>query len=91
MGGMYVTSFIPCTNYQRTNFQAHGFARSPHILKGSRTRSGKMQQEDYIGEIGRNEPPRLVLLLTFVATAFTAIVFWGNPRFRDANAPLLMV
>ena len=36
-----------------------------------------MQQEDYIGEIGRNEPPRLVLLLTFVATAFTAIVFWA--------------
>jgi hypothetical protein len=50
-----------------------------------------MQQEDYIGEIGRNEPPRLVLLLAFVATAFTAIVFWGSPRFRDANAPLLMV
>jgi len=31
--------------------------------------------------------PRLVLLLTFAATAFTAIVFWGSPRFRDANAP----
>jgi 4-amino-4-deoxy-L-arabinose transferase-like glycosyltransferase len=26
-----------------------------------------------------------------LATALTAVVFWGSPRFRDANAPLLMV
>src|SRR5262249_18291905 len=26
-----------------------------------------------------------------LATLVTALVFWGSPRFRDANAPLLML
>jgi 4-amino-4-deoxy-L-arabinose transferase-like glycosyltransferase len=26
-----------------------------------------------------------------LATALTAVLFWGSPRFRDANTPLLMV
>jgi 4-amino-4-deoxy-L-arabinose transferase-like glycosyltransferase len=32
-----------------------------------------------------------LLHVTVLATAVTAIIFWGSPRFRDANAPLLMV
>jgi hypothetical protein len=40
---------------------------------------------------GALPPPWLILHLTFAATVFTAIVFWGHPRFRDANAPILMV
>jgi hypothetical protein len=31
-----------------------------------------------------------VLHLALAATALTALIFWGSPRFRDANAPLLM-
>lgn len=32
-----------------------------------------------------------ILHMAMIATAITAVVFWGSPRFRDANAPLLMV
>jgi 4-amino-4-deoxy-L-arabinose transferase-like glycosyltransferase len=31
-----------------------------------------------------------LLHAAMLATALTALVFWGSPRFRDANAPLLM-
>jgi 4-amino-4-deoxy-L-arabinose transferase-like glycosyltransferase len=33
----------------------------------------------------------LVVHLTMLATVLTAVIFWGCPRFRDANAPLLML
>jgi peptidoglycan/LPS O-acetylase OafA/YrhL len=36
-------------------------------------------------------PPWLAVHGTLLATVLTAIVFWGSPRFRDANAPLLML
>jgi 4-amino-4-deoxy-L-arabinose transferase-like glycosyltransferase len=36
-------------------------------------------------------PAWLALHGTLLATALTAVIFWGSPRFRDANAPLLMV
>jgi len=35
--------------------------------------------------------PWLLMHLSMLATAFTAIVFWGSPRFRDAAAPVAMV
>jgi 4-amino-4-deoxy-L-arabinose transferase-like glycosyltransferase len=38
-----------------------------------------------------NSPGWWLLHAAILATAITAIVFWGSPRFRDANAPLLMV
>jgi len=31
------------------------------------------------------------LHVAVLATVATALIFWGSPRFRDANAPLLMV
>jgi len=40
---------------------------------------------------GATLPKWLVLHLAFAATVFTAFVFWGSPRFRDANPPLLMI
>ena len=36
-------------------------------------------------------PQWLLLHLAFAATVLTAVVFWGSPRFRDANSALLMV
>jgi len=36
-------------------------------------------------------PPWLVLHFTILATVLTAVVFWGSPRFRDANVGVLMV
>jgi 4-amino-4-deoxy-L-arabinose transferase-like glycosyltransferase len=36
-------------------------------------------------------PPWLALHGTLLATVLTCLVFWGCPRFRDANMPLLMV
>lgn len=36
-------------------------------------------------------PAWLALHGTLVATLLTAWIFWGSPRFRDANAPLLMI
>ena len=38
-----------------------------------------------------DSPPWLVLRVTLLATVITALVFWGSPRFRDANTPALMV
>ena len=35
--------------------------------------------------------PWFVLHLTMATGLITALVFWGSPRFRDANAPVLMV
>jgi len=35
--------------------------------------------------------PWLVLHLTIAATIATGVIFWGNPRFRDAATPILMV
>jgi 4-amino-4-deoxy-L-arabinose transferase-like glycosyltransferase len=35
--------------------------------------------------------PWLAVHATILATVVTAVVFWGSPRFRDANAPLLML
>lgn len=32
-----------------------------------------------------------VLHLTMLANWFTVVIFWGDPRFRDANVPVLMV
>lgn len=29
--------------------------------------------------------------LFLLASVVTAVLFWGGPRFRDGNAPLLMV
>lgn len=31
-----------------------------------------------------------LLHVSMLATVLTALIFWGSPRFRDANAPLLM-
>jgi Dolichyl-phosphate-mannose-protein mannosyltransferase len=36
-------------------------------------------------------PAWLVVHGTMLATVLTALIFWGAPRFRDANAPLLML
>jgi 4-amino-4-deoxy-L-arabinose transferase-like glycosyltransferase len=36
-------------------------------------------------------PPWLVMHGTMLATIATALIFWGSPRFRDANLPVLMV
>ena len=36
-------------------------------------------------------PQTLLGNTALAATALTAVLFWGSPRFRDANAPLLMV
>lgn len=36
-------------------------------------------------------PAWLVLHATGLTTAFVALLFWGSPRFRDANASLLML
>ncbi len=36
-------------------------------------------------------PGWLVIHLVMMATVLTAVIFWGSPRFRDANAPLLML
>ena len=33
----------------------------------------------------------LVIRATLLATVVTALMFWGSPRFRDANAPVLMI
>jgi 4-amino-4-deoxy-L-arabinose transferase-like glycosyltransferase len=33
----------------------------------------------------------LVIHAALLATAAAAMIFWGSPRFRDANAPLLML
>lgn len=35
--------------------------------------------------------PWLTLHTTILASVATALIFWGSPRFRDANAALLMV
>jgi 4-amino-4-deoxy-L-arabinose transferase-like glycosyltransferase len=35
--------------------------------------------------------PWLLIHLSIAATIATGIVFWGNPRFRDAAAPMLML
>jgi 4-amino-4-deoxy-L-arabinose transferase-like glycosyltransferase len=43
----------------------------------------------FTGASGR--PGWAVIHLTMLATVITAIIFWGTPRFRDANAPLLML
>jgi 4-amino-4-deoxy-L-arabinose transferase-like glycosyltransferase len=40
---------------------------------------------------GLGAPPWLAVHATLLATVLTALVFWGSPRFRDANAPLLML
>jgi 4-amino-4-deoxy-L-arabinose transferase-like glycosyltransferase len=37
-----------------------------------------------------NGPGWWILHAAVLATALTAMIFWGSPRFRDANAPLLM-
>ncbi len=41
----------------------------------------------------RSENPAAwwALHLTVLSTVLTALIFWGSPRFRDANMPLLMV
>jgi 4-amino-4-deoxy-L-arabinose transferase-like glycosyltransferase len=36
-------------------------------------------------------PPWATLNLILLGTWLTCLVFWGSPRFRDANAPLLMI
>ena len=36
-------------------------------------------------------PPWLVVHAAILATILTALIFFGEPRFRDANAPLLML
>jgi 4-amino-4-deoxy-L-arabinose transferase-like glycosyltransferase len=33
----------------------------------------------------------LTIHITVGATVLTALIFWGSPRFRDANAPILML
>jgi 4-amino-4-deoxy-L-arabinose transferase-like glycosyltransferase len=35
--------------------------------------------------------PWLAIHLTILATVVTGLLFWGSPRFRDANTPLLMM
>jgi 4-amino-4-deoxy-L-arabinose transferase-like glycosyltransferase len=35
--------------------------------------------------------PWLALHVTFLATILTALIFFGDPRFRDANLPVLML
>lgn len=35
--------------------------------------------------------PWLVMHLAIAATVATGVVFWGNPRFRDAAAPILFI
>ena len=35
--------------------------------------------------------PWLAVHVTMLATIFTALIFFGDPRFRDANMPLLML
>jgi len=35
--------------------------------------------------------PWLTVHVTLLATVVTVLIFWGSPRFRDANAPLLML
>jgi 4-amino-4-deoxy-L-arabinose transferase-like glycosyltransferase len=35
--------------------------------------------------------PWMLIHAIMLASVFTALVFWGSPRFRDANAPLLML
>jgi 4-amino-4-deoxy-L-arabinose transferase-like glycosyltransferase len=35
--------------------------------------------------------PWLVIHLTIAATVASGIIFWGNPRFRDAAAPMLFI
>jgi 4-amino-4-deoxy-L-arabinose transferase-like glycosyltransferase len=35
--------------------------------------------------------PWWVLHVTMLAAIFTALIFWGSPRFRDGNAPALLV
>jgi 4-amino-4-deoxy-L-arabinose transferase-like glycosyltransferase len=35
--------------------------------------------------------PWLLIHLTVAATVATGIIFWGNPRFRDAAAPVLFI
>jgi hypothetical protein len=36
-------------------------------------------------------PPWLAVHGALLATAVAAVIFWGSPRFRDANLPLLML
>jgi 4-amino-4-deoxy-L-arabinose transferase-like glycosyltransferase len=36
-------------------------------------------------------PPWIVVHGAVAATLLTGLIFWGSPRFRDANAPLLML
>jgi hypothetical protein len=36
-------------------------------------------------------PEWLVIHASILATLLTAVIFWGSPRFRDVNAPFLMV
>jgi 4-amino-4-deoxy-L-arabinose transferase-like glycosyltransferase len=36
-------------------------------------------------------PPWMLVHGAMAATVLTGLIFWGSPRFRDANAPLLMV
>jgi hypothetical protein len=38
-----------------------------------------------------NSPRWWLIHVALAATAVTAVLFWGSPRFRDANTPLLMV
>jgi 4-amino-4-deoxy-L-arabinose transferase-like glycosyltransferase len=35
--------------------------------------------------------PWLTIHITVAATVLTSLIFWGSPRFRDANAPILML
>jgi 4-amino-4-deoxy-L-arabinose transferase-like glycosyltransferase len=44
-----------------------------------------------LGDHSCRGPAWLTLHGVLLATLVTAWVFWGSPRFRDANAPLLMV
>ena len=48
-----------------------------------------------IGICGRNREywtlPWTLVHAMMSATVLTALIFWGSPRFRDANAPLLML
>jgi hypothetical protein len=52
----------------------------PLILVGVWRASGEMRS-----------PGWWVMHSAVFATVLTAMIFWGSPRFRDANAPLLMV
>jgi 4-amino-4-deoxy-L-arabinose transferase-like glycosyltransferase len=40
---------------------------------------------------GLGAPAWLAVHATLLATVLTALVFWGSPRFRDVNAPLLLL